>query len=149
MYSMNATQDLTDRATAVRRVPSPRYLLADDDPDMRGWLRHALGRSGAQAEWASNGVELLGRLADDGPFDLVVTDLRMPTITGLQVLAMARTAGLRTPFLVVTAFADDAVRAAVARLGPAVIAAKPLAADRFVALARSLAGRRDGDRSQR
>ncbi|HEY3448976.1 MAG TPA: response regulator [Myxococcales bacterium] len=93
-----------------------RVLVADDDPDLRNWLRLVLGQRGMVVLEAESGVELLERLASSGPFDLVVADVRMSWASGLQALAMARDAGFALPFLVITSHVDDAVRRAVAAL---------------------------------
>ena len=99
----------------------PRLLIADDDPEMRSWLRAVLSNRGAAVSEAESGVELVRLLMEEGPFDLVVTDVRMSWATGTQALAMARTAGVETPFVVITAYADDAVRRAAGALGAAVL----------------------------
>src|SRR3990172_4681276 len=94
-----------------------RLLIADDDPDMRSWLREVLEARGARVAEADSGVDLLRVLSDEGPFDLVVSDVRMSWASGVQVLAMVRAAGYEIPFIVITAYADARVRAAVAQLG--------------------------------
>ena len=102
----------------------PRVIVADDDPALREWLRLLLRPLQAQIREASGGLELLDLLAADEPYDLVITDVRMPGPNGLQVVAMARTAGLVAPFLVITAFPDDDVRRSLQAAG-AELLAKP------------------------
>ena len=102
----------------------PRILLAEDDPEMRAWVRLVLGSLPAQVVEASDGVELLDLIAGDEAFDLVITDVRMPAPSGLQVVSMARTAGSTAPFLVITAFPGHGLRDALERNG-AVLLAKP------------------------
>jgi CheY-like chemotaxis protein len=102
-------------------MSNPRLLIADDDPEMRSWLRAVLGNRGASVCEAESGAELLRLLAEEGPFDLVVTDVRMSWASGIQALAMARTAGFMTPFVVITAYADEVVRRTVAKLGAALV----------------------------
>jgi two-component system, OmpR family, response regulator len=105
----------------------PRIFIADDDAAMREWLRLLLRPMRADIQEASGGIELLELLASGDPFDLVITDLRMPGPTGLQVVAMARAAGVTTPFLIITAFPDDDVCRALAAAG-AELLAKPFSA---------------------
>jgi two-component system response regulator HydG len=112
-----------------------RLLIADDDLEMRSWLREVLGERGALILEADSGAELLRMLAEEGPFDLVITDVRMSWADGVQVLQMARTAGYETPFVVITAFANDRVRAQVAELG-AVLLEKPFEVEQLVEKAR-------------
>jgi len=107
-------------------VMGPRVIVADDDPAMREWLRLLLRPLGALIREAAGGLELLDLLADDEPYDLVITDVRMPGPDGLQVVAMARTAGSCAPFLVITAFPDDDLRRALRSAG-ATLLAKPFA----------------------
>lgn len=86
-----------------------RVLVADDDEETRDWLRLVLGEAGASVSEADSGVALLQRLSREA-FDLVVTDVRMSWASGAQVLAMARAAGFRMPFLVVTAYSSEPLR---------------------------------------
>ena len=103
-----------------------RILIADDDEAMRAWLRLALRTVTSEIEDAGSGQELLERIAtDDVRFDAVVTDVRMPGPDGLQVVVMARTAGLNTPILVITAFPDRSLAETVARLDHTALLAKP------------------------
>lgn len=86
-------------------------ILAEDDPTMRHWLSIVLDRMGAHVRCAASGSELLALLADETErVDLVISDVRMPMPGGLDALAMARTAGVTTPFMLITAFADAKVR---------------------------------------
>jgi len=104
-----------------------RILIADDDREMRRVLRDMLRPTGAEISEAGNGQDLLGHLSHGGPFDLVITDLRMPGPTGLQVVMLVRTAGNEIPFIVITAFGDESVRAALARVPNAFMLDKPFA----------------------
>jgi CheY-like chemotaxis protein len=104
-----------------------RILIADDDREMRRVLRDMLRSTGAEIEEASNGKDLLGCLSNGERFDLVITDLRMPAPTGLQVMRMARTAGNEIPFILITAFGDDEVRTALTEVPNAFMLDKPFA----------------------
>jgi len=108
-----------------------RLLVADDDAEMRAWLVAVLLHRGVEVAQAESGAELLRALATDGPFDLVVTDVRMSWATGIQALAMARTAGYQTPFVVITGHADESVRAAAGELG-AVLLVKPFSIEELL-----------------
>jgi CheY-like chemotaxis protein len=103
-----------------------RLLVVDDDGDFVEYMRSLLAGYGAsEIVSASCGVEALDELARRRDLDLVLTDQRMPTPSGVQLVAMARTAGFREPFLIVTAFPDDEINAAVARLERAAVLGKP------------------------
>src|SRR5687768_11667045 len=102
-----------------------RCLVADDDLEMRRWLRAVLARVAHRIDEAATGWEALFVLAESGPYDLVVADVRMPMPDGVTVAEMSRAAGVITPFIVMTAFGDDDVRASVAALDRAVFLDKP------------------------
>jgi CheY-like chemotaxis protein len=108
-------------------VAGERILIADDDREMRRVLRDMLRSTGAEIKEAANGQDLLGCLATGEQFDLVITDLRMPAPSGLQVILMARTAGNAIPFILITAFGDDEVRTALSRVPNAFMLDKPFA----------------------
>lgn len=102
-----------------------RIVIADDDAEMRALIRLLLRPALGEVREAASGWELLGVLADDGPFDLVITDVRMPAPNGVGVVTMARAAGFETPFLVITAFPDERVRRTIASQRNAVLVGKP------------------------
>jgi two-component system cell cycle response regulator CpdR len=106
--------------------PNTRVLIADDDPQLLDALAETLEQSGAKAVRAHNGAELIDRLADSGPFDLIVTDIAMPWMTGLSSMRAARTAGLGAAVIVITGLRDETIPAQVRALGRnAVLLRKP------------------------
>ena len=68
-------------------------------------------------EVAPSGREALRRLTSAEHFDLVLTDLRMPDMSGLEMLRAARHLGLRLPFIVITGKGDEDTAAATLKLG--------------------------------
>ena len=107
-------------------LPGARVLIADDDPQLLEALAESLEELGATVARAHTGAELIDRLAERGPFDLVVTDIAMPWMTGLNSVRAARTAGLGMPVIVITALHDEAIPAEVKALGRnAVLLHKP------------------------
>jgi len=117
-----------------------RLLIADDDAEMRTWLRAVLESQGAELREVESGAELVRALASDGPFDLVITDVRMSWASGLQALAMVRTAGNRTPFVVITAHADTDVYETADELGVQLLE-KPLSPQRLLEAAEAVLAR--------
>lgn len=130
-------------------LPGARVLLADDDEDLRRWLRAVLEDAGATVAEAESGAVLLQRLTE-AAFDLVVTDVRMSWTTGSRVLAMARAAAYQMPFVVITAHATETLRRELAQPGVELLE-KPFEAERLVATARRLLdeARRAGERRGR
>lgn len=79
-----------------------KLLLVEDDPALHKTLLRALTRLGWAVEVCADGRAALGRWQDNPP-DVVLLDLTLPGMDGLQVLAQARQAGLTTPVLILTA----------------------------------------------
>ena len=94
-----------------------RLLIVDDSKLMRDMVAACLRPLGAVAfEFAGSGLEAIERLALAG-FDLVVLDLNMPDVGGLEVIEFVRAQDrLRAlPILVVTTRGDDDIRTACSR----------------------------------
>jgi DNA-binding response OmpR family regulator len=120
-----------------------RVLVADDDHELLDAISDGLVRLGADVTCSRNGAELIESLADKGPFDLVVTDIAMPWMTGVQAIHAARTAGLGTSVIVMTALRDESIPARVQALGKnAALLYKPFALAELEALALSLLAQR-------
>lgn len=116
-----------------------RILVADDDDDLLEAIAQVLEHEGAVVVRADSGVALIEHLANDGPFALVITDISMPWMSGLQVMQSSRFAGLRTPIIVMTALRDPRLHAQVGALGPdAVLLTKPFDLDQLKAVASGL-----------
>ena len=95
-------------------MPKPRILVVDDEPNMRTILSGLLGREGYKVEVASDGAEALKTLkATGGQFHVIVTDLRMPGIDGMEVLAKVTELYPGRPVVMITAHGsvDTAVEA--------------------------------------
>ena len=120
-----------------------RILVADDDPEMLDVLVAELEAAGAEVARAEDGAALIQRLANEGPFDLVITDLAMPWMSGLQVAHAARTAQLATPLNVITARREPEIEQQVAALGErALLLRKPFDREQLHAAVAALVGRR-------
>jgi len=114
-------------------MTSLNLIVAEDDLAMQRWLKTVLTRMGATVRMVSSGWELLSLLADaHDATDLVISDVRMPMPGGIDALAMARTAGVTVPFVLITAFPDDQLREAAQTLRAAVLD-KPFLAHELVA----------------
>jgi len=117
-----------------------RLLIVDDSKLMRDMVAACLRPLGDVAfEFAGTGLEAIERLALAG-FDLVVLDLNMPDVGGLEVLEFVRAQDrLRAlPILVVTTRGDDDSRARVVDAGASGFLAKPFAPHQILDEARRL-----------
>jgi CheY-like chemotaxis protein len=107
-----------------------RALVADDDIEMLNLVSKVLVQFGADVVAVDAGGELLDKLADGSGFDVIVTDISMPWMTGMQVMHSARTAGLPVPVVVMTALRDPSLPDQVRSLGPrAELLFKPFSID--------------------
>lgn len=108
-----------------------RVLVADDDQAMRGMLEAALARAGFEVEIATNGSELLARLdvaqVSDCIPQLIVSDVCMPGLTGLDVLNRVRRRFPGIPVILITAFGDSLTHQRARALGAAEVLDKPFA----------------------
>ena len=83
-----------------------RVVLAEDDPAISEPLARALGREGYSIEVAEDGQSALD-LASKGDTDLLILDLGLPVLDGLEVCRRLRASGSDLPILVLTARADE------------------------------------------
>ena len=101
-----------------------KILLLDDEPQIRRVIALHLGKHGHQVTTGQDGREGLDRLAHER-FDLVLTDLRMPQVSGTEVLKAMREQGLAIPVIVLTAFASIESAVEAMKLGAADYIGKP------------------------
>ncbi len=90
-----------DITTLDEVIPDPRILVVDDDEDIRKLHAAILTLEGYEVEMAEDGADALGQLAT-GRFDLVFTDRLMPVLDGESLVLALRSAGIRTPVVMVS-----------------------------------------------
>ncbi|HEY0878585.1 MAG TPA: response regulator transcription factor [Zeimonas sp.] len=114
----------------------PRVLLVDDDAELGDLLVEYLRRDGFDAETAGDGLSGVAR-ALDGGFDIVVLDVMMPGIDGVEALRRIRAAS-RVPVLMLTARGDDVDRIVGLELGADDYVPKPCTPRELVARLRAI-----------
>jgi DNA-binding NtrC family response regulator len=125
-----------------------RVLVVDDDDSIRETFEYHLGRAGYQVTMAATAEEALGLLPEVEP-GVVITDLRMPGMDGLELLGLIRSAFPETDVLVITAHEDMQSASAAMKQGAYDYLVKPLDLDRIEALVeRCFRDRKLRDRSQ-
>jgi DNA-binding response OmpR family regulator len=117
-----------------------RVLVVEDDFDLSGALTRLLTRRGFHVVHCTQGEEALQRLGQD-LFELMVLDLGLPGMDGLQLLQRLRASGLRLPVLVLTARGAVGDRVAGLNAGADDYLAKPFDPDELEARLRALARR--------
>ncbi len=115
-----------------------RAIIADESPAMRRWYAAALSRVASEVEECDTGWQLLHRLAEDRPYDLVVASKWLPGLGGAQILAMLRTADAVVPFILVAPFSGGSLRALVRKVAGAALVDDPLDAVQLAEAAQRL-----------
>lgn len=113
--------------------PPAQILLAEDDQEMRAMIADQLRDDGHHVIETQNGMQLIRAAyrfeAAQLPFDLLITDIRMPGWNGLEALDHLRRAGMELPVIVMTAFGDARLHAMARSLGAALVLDKPFDLD--------------------
>ena len=112
-------------------MKTARILIVDDDPGQRNLLESFLRKQGFAPETAASGEAAL-QLLSRGPFDLMISDVRMPGMSGLETLRRARQTHPNLPVLLVTAFADIRSAVTAMRDGAVNYLAKPIDLDELM-----------------
>lgn len=118
-----------------------KLLLVEDDAIMRSALERTLSRRGILIEACSDGLVALEKWRAMS-FDVILLDLTLPGLDGLQVLAQARQSGLNTPVLIATARGTVGDRIMGLNLGADDYLPKPFDLDELEARLRALVRRR-------
>ncbi|MEQ1759034.1 MAG: sigma-54 dependent transcriptional regulator [Vicinamibacterales bacterium] len=106
----------------------PRVLVVDDEPSLREMLKIVLGRDGYRVTVAKSGREAVEQLASS-PYDLIISDIRMPDLGGVDVLRAAKASNHETVVFMMTAFASTDTAVEAMRLGAVDYFTKPFSMD--------------------
>ena len=116
-----------------------RILVVDDRRDVRHISQHFLEKAGAKVATAENGrqgIDLAIAARDKGePYDLVVMDMQMPVVHGMEAVAALRLAGIDWPIIALTADAMEGDRDKYLNGGCDDYLAKPIDQRKLVAIA--------------
>src|SRR5512138_2085604 len=116
-----------------------RILIVDDDPGQRSLLDSFLRSQGFETVLATSGEQALEKLRGQD-FSLLISDVRMPGISGLETLRRARQEQAVLPVLLVTAFADIREAVGAMRDGAVNYLAKPIDLDELLAVVQQALG---------
>jgi len=114
-------------------------LLAEDDKEMRSLLALMLKKEGYQVCECTDGLSLLDMLAsfflpseEHEHFDLIISDIRMPGVTGMEILMGANELDNFPPIILITAFGDKETHMQAERLGAVALFDKPFDIDEML-----------------
>ncbi|GAB4361583.1 MAG: sigma-54 dependent transcriptional regulator [Deltaproteobacteria bacterium] len=102
----------------------------DDDPGVRGAMAEYLVRAGYSVDVAGDGAEGLLRI-EQAPFDLVVSDMKMPNLSGIDLLKAVRSRGCGIPFVLLTAYGSVDAAVSSMKNGAHDFLLKPFSPDRL------------------
>ncbi|MEK6769234.1 MAG: sigma-54 dependent transcriptional regulator [Gemmatimonadota bacterium] len=112
-----------------------KLLIVDDEPGLRQSLRLILSDEQYEVADASDGAAALARAAAE-PFDLILCDVRMPAMDGLEFLRQYRAAGGTAPVIMMSAYGNEDAAIAAMKEGAYDYIAKPFRADEVVLVLR-------------
>jgi two-component system response regulator PilR (NtrC family) len=114
--------------TSSQGSSKPRILIVDDEPSMRDMLRIVLRRDGYEVAVAENGRQAIEHLQRQ-PVDLLLSDIRMPDVSGVDVLRTAKDLNRDVIAFMMTAFASTDTAVEAMRLGAVDYFTKPFSMD--------------------
>ena len=120
-------------------TPPPRVLIVDDDPGQRSLLDSFLRGQGFETVLADSGERAL-ELLPAGNFSMMISDVRMPGLSGLETLRRVRPHFPSLPVLLVTAYADIREAVVAMRDGALNYLAKPIDLDELLTTVRQATG---------
>jgi DNA-binding NtrC family response regulator len=120
-------------------VKTPRILIVDDDPGQRSLLHSFLKSQGFETVPVDSGARALEALRAQ-PFSLMISDVRMPGMSGLETLRLARKEHPVLPVLLVTAYADVKEAVGAMRDGALNYLTKPIDLDELLTIVRQVTG---------
>lgn len=102
----------------------PKVLVADDQANMRWTLVHVLGEQGFEVVTAEDGEQAVGRVKQEAP-QVILMDLKMPRLGGLQALEQIKESAPEVPVIVITAYGDVPSAVQAMKLGAYDFLTKP------------------------
>ncbi len=118
------------RSLLNREIKDWRILVVDDDPLSRSFLAEAFLSLGVRVKAVDDGLAAW-KLLEKSEFDLVISDQKMPRMTGLELLDRLRGSGSETPLVLVTAFGTMDLAVKALRSGADDVLVKPVALEQI------------------
>ncbi|MDD9819568.1 MAG: response regulator transcription factor [Nitrospira sp.] len=125
-----------------------RVLIVEDEPKVASFIRRALEEESHAVDVCTDGIQ--GRdMASDVNYDLIILDLMLPGLAGIDVLQALRDARVKTPILILTARSKVEQRVTGLNAGADDYLIKPFAIEELLARSRALLRRASGDTTSR
>ena len=107
-----------------------QILVVDDEPDLERLIqqkfRHQIREGVVSFLFARDGVDALAQLQSNGTIDMVVTDINMPGMTGLELLPKAKAVRPDVPVIMITAYGDAETKRKALENGAEALLTKPI-----------------------
>jgi two-component system, NtrC family, response regulator AtoC len=117
--------------------PKKKILVVDDDEEMRSLLQDFFADEGLLPFSAENGSEAFRKMAGED-FDVVITDIRMPGLSGLEILPKMKRMQPQAFILAITAFGDEEVKQKALERGAGAYLEKPIQLQQLRGLLRKI-----------
>jgi two-component system response regulator AtoC len=103
----------------------PPILVVDDEESVRVYLKSLLEHKGYEVVLAQDGEEALARVNDTGPFSLIILDIMLPKLDGLEALGRIRKVARQTPVIMLTGVGETGTIVKAMKLGASDYLTKP------------------------
>src|SRR5277367_4657482 len=113
----------------------PSILVVEDEPKMRRLLELQLADEGFRAQTVADAESAL-KLVNSGPFDLIVTDLKLPGMSGIEFLQSVKRANAAMPIIIMTAFGTVESAVEAMKIGASDYVLKPFSLAELVLIIR-------------
>lgn len=120
--------------------PRKKILLVDDEPGFASLLQRILTEAGYKVRTASTGRQGLATLANDKAIGLALIDLKLPDMSGIELIEKAKEKGSQAKPVIITAFGDSSARRKARQKGAIDFLDKPFRLERVCKLAESACG---------
>jgi len=108
-----------------------RVLVIEDDQEMRSMLKDFIEEEGNyEVDWAADGVEAFPKILGK-KFDLIITDIRMPNLSGLDIIPGLKNIRPEIPIIAITGFGSEDTNRRVFARGANAFLEKPIPLDRL------------------
>ncbi|MDD5475601.1 MAG: response regulator, partial [Syntrophales bacterium] len=138
-----AEETFSSKQKPQKPSSSKTILIVDDEPSMRAALSESLQSCGYDVETADDGQDALDKFRKN-TFEVVITDMRMPRLGGMEVLAGIKRMSPKTPVIVITAYGTVNTAVEAMRAGAIDFIMKPFSLEHLESVVTRVAERDGG-----